>query len=195
MPNSRRRGRAKVEAVRALFVAIACWGAGCAGASSNVPATDYRSSDASLFDNAVDLVEAPVIVEGEWSGAFERRVGRADLIAVVRVESLSSDLVKRRSAYRLTVTVEERLKGGSSTEIVLRVRDDEPGYPTVRVNEDWLLHHPSVAFIKWESDPGSPELIAHWHLSPGSDAVRDKIEFLLRQPAKDPHTEVEVLEP
>jgi hypothetical protein len=58
-----------------------------------------------LFDNAVDLVEAPVIVEGEWSGAFERRVGRADLIAVVRVESLSSDLVKRRSAYRLTVTV------------------------------------------------------------------------------------------
>ena len=188
-------GRARVETVRALIVAIACWGVGCAGTSSNTATTDFQSSDDSLFDNAVDLVEAPVIVEGEWSGAFERRVGRADLIAVAHVESLSSDLVKRRSAYRLTVRVEERIKGSSSKELVLRVRDDEPGYQSVRVNEDWILHNSSIAFIKWESRPESPELTAHWHLSPDSAAVRDKIEFLLRQPAKDPHTDVEVLEP
>jgi hypothetical protein len=143
----------------------------------------------------VDLVEAPVIVEGEWGGAFEQRVGRADLIALVQVVSLSSDLVKRRSAYRIAVRVKGRLKGSSSKEIVLRVRDDEPGYTSVRANEDWLLHNPSVAFIKWEAEPGSPELTAHWHISPDSDAVRDKVEFLLRQPAKDPHTEVEVIEP
>jgi len=143
----------------------------------------------------VDLVEAPVIVEGEWGGAFERRVERADLIAVVHVDSLSSDFVKRRSAYRITIRVKGRLKGSSSKEIVVRVRDDEPGYESVRANEDWLLHNSSVAFIKWETDPGSPELTAHWHISPDSDAVRDKIEFLLRQPAKDPHTEVEVVKP
>jgi hypothetical protein len=160
-----------------------------------VPTTDFQSSDVSLFDNAVDLVEAPVIVEGEWSGAFERRVGRADLIAVVQVDSLSSDLVKRRSAYRITVRVSDRLKGSSSKEIVLRVRDDEPGYKSVRVNEDRLLHNPFVAFVKWEADSASPELIAHWHLSPDSDAVRDKIEFFLRQPVRDSHTEVEVVEP
>jgi len=188
-------GRAKVDAVRVLIAAIACWGVGCAGASSNAPTTDFQPTDVSLFDNAVDLVEAPVIVEGQWSGAFERRVGRADLIAVVQVDSLSSDLVKRRSAYRLTVIVRDRLKGSSSTELVLRVRDDEAGYPSVRVNEDRLLHHPFVAFIKWEADTGSSELIAHWHLSPDSDAVRDKIEFFLRQPVRDTHTEVEVVEP
>jgi len=181
--------------VRVLIAAIACWGVGCAGASSNAPTTDFQPTDVSLFDNAVDLVEAPVIVEGQWSGAFERRVGRADLIAVVQVDSLSSDLVKRRSAYRLTVIVRDRLKGSSSTELVLRVRDDEAGYPSVRVNEDRLLHHPFVAFIKWEADTGSSELIAHWHLSPDSDAVRDKIEFFLRQPVRDTHTEVEVVEP
>jgi hypothetical protein len=137
----------------------------------------------------------PVIVEGEWSGAFEQRVGRADLIAVVRVDSLSSDLVKRRSSYRLTVRVKNRLKGSSSKEIVLRVRDDEAGYETVRVNEDRLLHDPFVAFVKWEADPESPELIAHWHLSPDSEAVREKIDFFLRHPARDAHTEVEVVEP
>ena len=181
--------------MRALIVAIACWGVGCAGGSSNVPATDFRPSDVTLFDNAVDLVAAPVIVEGEWTGAFERRVGRADLIAIAQVDSLSSELVKRRSAYRLTVRVQERLKGDSSKELVLLVRDDEPGYRSVRVNEDWLLHNPSVVFLKWEVDPESTEPTSHWHLSPDSTAVRDKIEFLLRQPVKDPHTQVEVLEP
>ena len=181
--------------MRVLIAAIACWGVGCAGASSNAPTTDFRSSDVSLFDNAVDLVEAPVIVEGQWSGAFEQRVERADLIVVAQVESLSSDLVKRRSAYRLTVRVRDRLKGSSSKEIVLRVRDDEPGYQSVRVNEDRLLHSPFVAFIKWEADAASPELIAHWHLSPDSDAVREKVEFFLRQPVRDAHTEVEVVEP
>lgn len=181
--------------MRVLIAAIALWGIGCAGASSNAPTTEYRPSDAALFDNAVDLVETPVIVEGEWSGAFEQRVGRADLIAVVRVDSLSSDLVKRRSSYRLNVRVKNRLKGSSSKEIVLRVRDDEAGYETVRVNEDRLLHDPFVAFVKWEADPESPELIAHWHLSPDSEAVREKIDFFLRHPARDAHTEVEVVEP
>jgi len=181
--------------VRVLIAAIACWGIGCAGTSSNAPATEFLPSDAALFDNAVDLVEAPVIVEGEWSGAFEQRVGRADLIAVVRIDSLSSDLVKRRSAYRLTVRVKDRLKGTSSKDIVLRVGDDEPGYPTVRVNEDRLLHNPFVAFVKWEAASDSSKLIAHWHLSPDSDAVREKIDFFLRHPVRDSHTEVEVVKP
>jgi hypothetical protein len=187
-------GRARIDPVRALIAAIACWGVGCAGASPNAPTTHFEPSDVSLFDNSVDLVEAPVIVEGQWSGAFEQRVARADLIAVVQVASLSSDLVKRRSAYRLTVKVGDRLKGNSSAELTLRVRDDEPGYHTVRVNEDRLLRDPFVAFIKWEAAAGSPELVAHWHLSPDSNAVRDKIEFFLRQPVKDTHTEVEVVE-
>lgn len=156
--------------------------------------SDFRLSDVSLFDNAVDLVEAPVIVEGEFSGAFERRVGRSDLIAVVRVDTLSSDLVNRRSAYRLTLRVKDRLKGISTKEIVLRVGDEEAGYQSVRVNEDRLLHEPFVAFIKWESDPDRPELISHWHLSPDSDSVRQKINYFLRQPAIDTNAEIGAVE-
>ncbi len=181
--------------VRLLIAAIACWGIGCAAASSTIPAPDFRPSDAPLFDNAVDLVEAPVIVKGEWSGAFERRVGRADLIAVVRVDSLSSDFVSRRSSYRLTARVKNRLKGSSPKELLLRVGDDEPGYETVRVNEDRLLEDAFVVFVKWAANPESSERIAHWHLSPGSDAVREKIDYLLRHPMKDSRTKVEVVEP
>lgn len=181
--------------MRVLIAAIACWGIGCAGAAPNAPATDFRASDVRLFDNSVDLVDAPAIVEGEWSGAFEHRVARADLIAAIRVQSLSSELIKRRSAYRLNVRVKDRLKGTSSKELVLRVSDDEPGHRSVEVNEDRLLHDSFIAFIKWEAQPDAPELIAHWHLSPDSEAVRTKIDYFLRRPPPDPHTDVEVVEP
>jgi len=181
--------------VRALIAVVACCGIGCASTSINVPSTDFRSTDVALFDDAMDLVDTPVIVEGQWSGAFERRVGRSDLIAVVHVDSLSSDLVKRRSAYRLNVRVAERLKGSSSNEIALRVRDDESGYQSIRVNEDRLLSHPWVAFVKWERGSKSAEPIAHWHLSPDSAAVRDKVDFLLRNPEAASGTAHDLSEP
>ena len=177
--------------MRALIAAIACWGIGCAGATSNVPASDFRPSDASLFDQAVDRVAAPVTVDGELSGVFEHRVVRSDFIAVVRVASLSSDWVKRQSAYRLTVKIKERLKGSSPKELVLIVHDDEPGYQSVKSNEDRLLRDSFVAFLKWEKQAGASERIAHWHLSPNSDAVRQKIDHLLSRPASDPNTTVE----
>ena len=189
-----RSGRARLPFVRVLIAAIACWGIGCAGAASTVPVTDFRASDVSLFDNSVDLVASPVIVEGA-SGAFERRVARADLVGSIRLLSLQAELIKRRSAYRLTAKVKDPLKGASTRELELRVTDDEPGYRSVEVNEDRLLHDSFIAFVKWEADPASSEPIAHWHLSPDSEAVRRKIDYVLRRPAPDPSTEVEVVEP
>jgi hypothetical protein len=180
--------------VRLLAAVIACWGIGCAGTTSNLPRNDFRESDASLFDNSVDLVASPVVVEGEY-GVFERRIGRADLIASIRVQSLHSELIKRRSAYRLRVRVTDRLEGTSPSELELRVADDEPGYHGVEANEDRLLHDPFIVFIKWEADRASSTPIAHWHLSPDSEAVRDQIDHVLHHPAPDPHTKVEVVEP
>ena len=187
-------GRARVFSVRVLIAVIACWGIGCAGAAANAPTTDFRASDVALFDNSVDLVAEPAIVEGEH-GAFERRVARADLVASIRVQSLHAELVKRRAAYRLMVRVKDRIKGTSSRDLELRVSDDEPGYRSVELNEDRLLHEPFIAFVKWQAVPDSTELIAHWHLSPDSEAVRDKIDYVLRRPPPAPHTEVEVVEP
>jgi len=177
--------------VRGLIVALATLGIGCAGTSSNLTVTELLPSDEPLFDHAVDLVEEPVVVRDQWGGTFESRVRRADSIAVVRVTSLSSDTVRNRSAYRLTAKVKNRLKGSSPREVVLRVQDDQRGYETVRANEDRLLEDPFVAFVKWGADPESDELIAHWHLSPSSDAVRENIDFFLRHPPR----EAQVTEP
>ena len=180
--------------MRQPIALLVCWGIGCAGATSNTSLSDFRPGDTALFDNSVDLVASPVIVEGEF-GAFEQRVARADIVASIRVQSLHSEFVKRRAAYRLTVKVKDRLKGESSRELELRVSDDEPGHRSVEATEDRLLHEPFIAFIKWEAVAGSSELVPHWHLSPDSELVRDKIDYVLRRPAPDPHTEVEVVAP
>ncbi len=181
--------------MRVLLVVLAVWAVGCGTTSYNLPDHDFLAADAALFDDAVDSMEAPVIVKGA-PGTFDRRVERADLVAVVRVESLSSDLVRRQSAYRLAVRIDERLKGAFEGDLLLRVEDDQPGYETVRAHEDRLLRDPFLAFVKWESDPGSEEPpIAHWHLSPASAASVDRARQLLDRSASDADTEAEVLSP
>ena len=181
--------------MRVLAMGVVCALLGCAGASSTAPTVEFAAEDELLFDNSVDLVDKPAIVESEWRGKFERRVTRADIIAVVKIESLSSDEDLRRSSYRLTAKVIDRLKGRSDREFVLRAHDDEPGFQSVRVNEDRLLRDSFVAFIRWENDPEFEQLLPRWHLSPDSAAVRDKVAFFLSPPPGDGRTQVEVLGP
>jgi hypothetical protein len=180
--------------VRAMIAVVASLGLGCAGGASNTPTTPFRASDAELFDNAVDLVATPAVIEGAWSGAFERRVTRADVVAAVRTQSLSEELVRRRGAYRIEMEVSEWLKGSSSRELVLRVSDEEAGYRSVQVNEDRLLHDSFVAFVKWEKRRGGePE--AHWHLSPDSPGVREKVDHVLQRRPHGPQTEDQAVAP
>lgn len=168
---------------------------GCARGSSSVPTVEFAAEDQLLFDNAVDLVDKPVIVESEWRGEFERRVTRADIIAGVKIESLSSDEDRRGASYRLTARVADRLKGKSVRELILRVHDDDPGFQSVRTNEDRLLRDPFIAFVKWEYDPEFDRPVPRWHLSPDSAAVRDKVAFFLSTLSRDDRTQVEVRGP
>ncbi|MDH3201492.1 MAG: hypothetical protein OEM15_11425 [Myxococcales bacterium] len=181
--------------MRVLAMGAVCALLGCATGSSTVSTVEFAAEDRFLFDNAVDLVDKPAIVESEWRGEFERRVIRADIIAVIKIESLSSDEDRRGSSYRLTARVIDRLKGHSARELILRAHDDQPGFQSVRVNEDRLLRDPFVAFIKWENDAEAELPVPRWHLSPDSPAVRDKVAFFLSPPSGDDRTRVEVLGP
>ncbi|MDH3625225.1 MAG: hypothetical protein OES69_05305 [Myxococcales bacterium] len=181
--------------MRVLAMGVVCALLGCARGSSTVPTVEFAAEDEFLFDNSVDLVDKPAIVESEWRGKFERRVTRADVIAVIKIESLSSDEDRRGSSYRLTARVIDGLKGRSNRELILRAHDDEPGFQSVRVNEDRLLRDPFVAFVKWKNDAEADQPLPRWHLSPDSPEVRDKVVFFLSPPSGDDRTQVEVLGP
>lgn len=181
--------------MRVLVACVVCASLGCGGASTTAPTTDFAPEDDLLFDNSIDFVDRPAIVESEWRGQFERRVTRANIIAVVMIQSLSSVQDRQGAGYRLTAKVTELLKGASDREIVLRTHDGEPGFRRVQVNENRLLRDPFVAFIRWENDPEFEELVPRWHLSPDSPGVRDKVTFFLSPPPGDDRTQVEVLAP
>ncbi len=181
--------------MRVLMMGVVCALSGCAKGPPAVSTVEFTAEDERVFDNSVDLVDKPAIVESEWRGGFERRVTRADVIAAVKVEALSADEDRRGAGYRLTVRVVDRLKGRSARELVLRVQDDELGFRTVRANEDRLLRDPFIVFIKWQSDPEFDGPVARWHLSPDSPEVRDKVAFFLNPPSRDDRTQVEALGP
>ena len=164
-----------------MSVALLLVATGCGGSRKHVVVADFRPGDEEVFDDALDLVASPAIVEGEWGGDFERRVDRADLIAVVEIETLRSNVnLDRRTTYLLSAGVREALKGRAVRDLVLQVGDHKAGFDTVRANEDRLLRDPFVAFVKWQHGSAPSELRARWHLSPASLGVREKIAFLLR---------------
>lgn len=152
-------------------------------------------ADTVTFDDSVDMIDKPVVVESEWQGEFEKRVTRADFLGTVRVDGISRDEDRQGSGYRLKVKVTDTLRGRAPREMVLRVNDSQPGFRRVALYEDRLLGGSFVAFIKWQEDAESRRSIPRWHLSPDSPAVHDKVRFFSDPPPSDGRTQVEVVAP
>ncbi|MEM9731195.1 MAG: hypothetical protein AAF997_21655 [Myxococcota bacterium] len=181
--------------MRRLWLGVLTMAAACGGGSASTHGVEFTPADVVTFDNAVDMIDKPVIVESEWQGQFEKRVARADFIGRVRVDAITLDEDLRGSGYRLNVKVTETMQGRAPRELVLRVNDQEPGFQSVAIHEDRLLGGSFVAFVKWQKDPSSKEEVPRWHLSPNTPAVQDKVRFFLNPPPSDGRTEVEVVAP
>ncbi|MEM7434689.1 MAG: hypothetical protein AAF436_06015 [Myxococcota bacterium] len=167
----------------------------CASSTANQVGVEFTPKDQLAFDDAVDVIDRPVIVESEWQGQFERRVTHADFIGSVRVESISVDQDRRGTGYRLVAHVVETLHRRAPRDLALEVHDDQAGFESVRMYEDDLLGGRFIVFVKWHAEPDSRDVVPRWHLSPDSPGVRDKVRFFLNPGASDGRTEVEVLAP
>lgn len=160
---------------------------GCGGAQTEAVVTSpFTGEDAVVFEDGVDFVFDPDVLEGrwreDWSRELQQRVERADIVAVVRVATLRTDVdLDRRTTYRLIATVERELLGEPpQEEMSLVVREGEGGFESVRSNERRVLDGDFVAFVKWyqtEHESVAP----HWHLSPATDPVLRRVEFLVRR--------------
>jgi len=146
--------------------------------------SEFTEEHAEFFEDGVDYVANPDALEGrwreEWQREMEKRLEYSDFIGVVTVTTLRTDIDPgRRTSFRLMTAVDKRLfgeapKGG----ITLLVRDGQPGYETVAGNQRRILDEHFVAFVKWYEDDN--ELIsAHWHLSPASDIILDRVQELI----------------
>jgi hypothetical protein len=170
---------------RALVVAgLVIAGVGCGAAQPvEVVVTPFTSQHEAVFENGVDLIRDPEGADGGWLASWEedtdRRVTLADVVAVVTVRTLRTDVdLDRNETYRVIVHVDRELLGHMDEEITLAVREGESGYASVRTNVDRVLEQPFVAFVKWQRDDDGA-IRPRWHLSPASDPVVRRVRELL----------------
>lgn len=163
-----------------LLLSLACSG------PEPIPGAPFTPEDQRFFDDGVDLIGDPESLEGrwreDWATELDQRVRRADAVIYVRIRTLRTDLdLDRRTTYRLFPESERALLGSLPEDLVLAAREGDAGYAAIRQNEPRIVGGALVLFLKWERPEGAATATARWHLSPATEQVTSRVEYLLER--------------
>ena len=164
---------------------------GCSASTSTGPevSSPFTEQDGRLFDDSVDYAENVQDLGGRVASQWRRQVDGlsrgADLIALVRVETVNSGHeTNGASLYRLDAVVTgAALKGQlpADRRVELRVSEGATGFNQVRGNESRLQSAVYVLWARWYRDADN-SVRAHWHLSPNNPQliarVHDAIGYI-----------------
>jgi hypothetical protein len=163
----------------AALLAVSCAGAlplaGCGGAAKKTPITPTTPEQLRVFEHGVDFVAALEGIEGRWRDDWDRelqeRVGAADFIGTVHVETLLTETDPEQVVtHRLVGRVTRSILGDAGKTVELRVREGQVGFPTIHDNVARIQARDFLAYVKWFTDDEG-ERAAHFHLSPASEPV------------------------
>jgi hypothetical protein len=173
---------------RCLLVSAALLSASCATTRSAGPpkvSSPFTESDRTLFEDGVDLLGYPEGLSGrwadDWANELQARVERSDLIALLTVNTLRTDVSpEQHSTHWLVAEPKDMLKGGYGGELSLPSADDAIGFDSVDRERRNLLHKQLIVFVKWvQDDVGT--LRAHWHLANATADIVDAVRSELAQ--------------
>ena len=169
------------QSVLLLAVVAAC--ATSTAVTAPTTGAPMTAEDRVLFDDGVDFVGDPAVLEGrwrdDWSHELDERVTQADVISYVRVQALRTDMdLERRTTYRLLVDEIESIVGELPEELGLASLQGDGGFTTIEGNEDRILDQELVLFLKWEQPEPGADVRARWHLSPYTEQVTGRVEYL-----------------
>jgi hypothetical protein len=164
------------SALTCLLVLLAACG-GAAKKANYAPATPEQLR---VFEHGVDFVAALEGIEGRWREDWDRelqeRVGAADFIGLVLIETLLTETDPEQVVtHRLVGRVTRTLVGDAGKTIELRVREGDVGFPTIHDNVTRIQAREFLAYVKWYLDDAG-ERAAHFHLSPNSEPVVSETE-------------------
>ncbi len=175
--------RIELPTIATLLASVAL---GCGGSRPPPvePTSPFTAADAQVFDEGVDFVTDPTVLEGRWREDWDHsavtRVQRADLIAVVQVNTLRTDTdPDQQTTYRIVADVQKAILGHSPTsEMTLPVERGDSGYAAVSSNQQRILDHGFILFVKWYRD-AQGEVAAHFHLSPATNPISARVHYLI----------------
>lgn len=176
------------------FVFIAALGGACTSTTSNtagprVVSGPFTTELAAFFDDAVDYVENVEELGGrvasEWRRQLDGLANNADIIAVVRVETITSGSESSTAgSYRLTaVATRDPIRGTLPNDRRLDVSasEGEVGYNTIRSGTSRLQARDWLMFVRWYEDSDG-QVRPHWHLTPATEQAlqraRDAIGYV-----------------
>jgi hypothetical protein len=162
---------------------------GCGSSTPQVVVTPMTPEAETAFENGVDFIDNPSLLEGSWLDAWEsdieHRVSLADAIAVVRVTTVRRDTdLEHHDTYHLAVQVASLRYGDLQNELLLTARQGEAGYGTLDGNDDRLLNPPSdhpdhfILYVRWTRDEDGT-LRPRWHMSPAGTAIVQRVNSLI----------------
>jgi hypothetical protein len=166
-----------------VLMLCACAGSAAGGAHVESPFTD---ADAKLFEDGVDFLADPDALAGRWAVDWETemrgRVAASDLLAVVTVTALRTDIdPQQRTTYRLVAKASDVWKGQApSDDLSLSVSQDAVGFSSVDGDRGRILNQQFLVFVKWYVNP-SGTVSAHWHLSTASALVLTRVRAHLER--------------
>ena len=157
--------------------------AACGGGAQTINYTPSTPEQLRVFDHGVDFVAALEGLEGRWRQDWDRdlqeRVGGADYIGVVRIETLLSETDPEQVVtHRLVGRVQRTILGDADKTVELRVREDEVGFPTIHDNVSRIQAKEFLLFAKWFADDNG-QRAAHFHMAPASEAVVSEAEKIV----------------
>ncbi|MGE3632594.1 MAG: hypothetical protein AB7P00_22055 [Sandaracinaceae bacterium] len=166
-----------------VLASVAVSIAGCGGAQQpTIVATPFLAEHEPMFENGLDMVRDPDALGGAWLGTWQeeldQRITNADVVALVTIRTLRTDVdLERAETYRLILSVDRKYLGEVADELTLVVHQDEHGNGTIENNERRHLDQQFIAFEKWQDTETGVR--ARWHLSPATDAVASETRRLL----------------
>lgn len=169
---------------------------GCATTSatrqSPVPSSPFVETDSALFEDGVDMVGYPAGLSGRWADDWARelqnRVRRSDVIALLSVTTLRTDVSpENRSTQWLVAEVGDVLKGEYEGELGLASSEDDRGYASVERERVGLMRKPLIVFAKWVNDD-TGAVRPRWHLARATDDIIEGVHAQLTRDREAPKT-------
>lgn len=157
------------------------------GDETDLPA--WEGPMQTLFDDGIDPAAVGLSLDGTSPAddpLLPARVEQADLVARMRVSTVTVDSVGAKTTYLLTLQVgfptlaPPRVK---DTTVDIAIDPSRPSFPIVRSLDTELRGKVFVGFVRYFASDGGPE--PHWHLTADTQPVLLAVERIVAFGAAD----------